>query len=454
MDDVSYLKKHGTEESYMFIVDSARRDTSAYPNPNAYTIAFDAPFRNVTSLELLDATVPRTEYTVESSMNTFAYSVNGGAPKSLSVTPGDYNLLELSQTISDGLTDGLACEPESTPYTRTSRTRFYCDSPFALDMTVPNSIRRVIGFSGTQKTFASTYSGESTQPTFNGPFPGFQSTRCTSSARVRQAFVPTASGRVSAIVVHASAGSSALSAEIVDATGTSFGSADIAPGTSDQTDLGTSGGNVVAGRTYYLVMESSGADVYVNEPPDAVSPAEVSADGGDTWTGIAEGLAACVEIQVAVGRHEIVSPGLVDLTGERYVVVRCPDVETLMHRERAYEQYHAGLGMVKLGELGYKEQRFDFVSLPTIKIPNPIGKLSSLSFRLEKSGGRLYDARGIDHVLVLKISYYSGIARTEEPSHAETRQLNPRYTPHVNEYLENYAWSREDRARDTDAAWK
>lgn len=452
MDDISYLKQHGKEESYMFIVDSGRRDVAAYPNPNSYTIQFNAPFKNVTGLEMLDATVPRTEYTVENTMNSFAYSVDGGAVNTVSITPGDYNLLELSTEISSAMKFGLVCEPESAPYTRTSRTRFYCANPFVLDMSVSNSIRNVLGFSGTRKSFPSSYSGESTKIAFNGPFPGFQTTRANSTTTLRQAFVPSVSGRLTSIVVHATAGSSSIDVSVVDAEGTSYGSGSVSPGTSDEISI-DGGGNLVAGTTYYVAMDSGGAEIYINEPPDAVTPVQFSIDNGESWEDIGEALAACVEVQVAVGRHEIVSPGLVDLTGERYVLIRCPDVETLMHRERAYEQYHAGLGMVKLGAMGYREQRFDFVSLPSVRITNPIGKVSSLTFRLEKSDGSLYDARGVNHVLVLKITYYANLIKGPMAKEENT-QLNPKYTPQIHEYMEREVWSKEAQLQDTLHLWK
>jgi len=98
--------------------------------------------------------------------------------------------------------------------------------------------------------------------------------------------------------------------------------------------------------------------------------------------------------------------------------------------------------MVTMGANGDQAQRTEFISLPGREMHVPIGKLSKLSFRLEKPDGTLYNTRGLDHTLVLAIRYYTIIAPA---SHAST--LNPHYTPDLHAYL-NAKWKAEIEARD------
>lgn len=61
IEDIQYLQEHSAKESYIFFVDSKDRDYTLYPTPQSYRINFSAPFKHVYSLEILDASIPRTQ---------------------------------------------------------------------------------------------------------------------------------------------------------------------------------------------------------------------------------------------------------------------------------------------------------------------------------------------------------------------------------------------------------
>ena len=63
---------------HIFAIDSRQRDYDKYPNPNNYSISIPERYRNVTSIELKAAMLPRTEYNVN------------GSNKYLDFTVGDY----------------------------------------------------------------------------------------------------------------------------------------------------------------------------------------------------------------------------------------------------------------------------------------------------------------------------------------------------------------------------
>lgn len=450
MEDVQFLRNQAKEESYLFVLDSSKRDKYAYPSPSEYTVQFNAPFKNVTGMELLDASIPRSEYVVDASFNTLVYSVNDGPKVTMTVPPGDYNLVQFCEKMTE-LLEGMSAEPVSAPYAQTSTLKFISSSQFKLYLG-DSTMRRQLGFAGTEKVLSSSLASDaSTTRAFQGPFPGFASVRVEPGYAVRQAFTPSASGTAFSVVVYLDqTTSSPLTVSITDAAGGTYGTATITSTSTIEARVINAAAPLVAGDDYYLVLESvGGADVYVNDPADGMVVAERASSTAGPWTTTDYGVAC--EVFTGINRFELESTHLVDLTGVRYVMVRCPEIETYLYRERAYEPFYAGLGMVKLGGNGVREQRFDFVSFPSRKLVTPLGKMSSVTIRLEKPDGTVYNSRGIDHALVFVIHYYSGIKADSTP--AQQRILNPTYSPHTNEYLENTKWRREVDARDTMDAW-
>ena len=75
IEDIQYLKNNSIRQSYTFLVDSKDRDRGIYPNPNEYVITFSTPFRNVIGLEVIDASIPRTMYSIDINNNTLYYRI-------------------------------------------------------------------------------------------------------------------------------------------------------------------------------------------------------------------------------------------------------------------------------------------------------------------------------------------------------------------------------------------
>ena len=74
IEDVDYLLENSEPNSLTIVVDSSQRDRTSYPNPSNYVVAFDQPIKNVYGIEILDATVPVTAYTIDTDTNGFAQS--------------------------------------------------------------------------------------------------------------------------------------------------------------------------------------------------------------------------------------------------------------------------------------------------------------------------------------------------------------------------------------------
>jgi hypothetical protein len=312
MEDVSFMRATAREESYIFLVDSKFRDTTAYPSPSEYSIDFAAPFRNVIGIDLLDAAVPRTEYSVETHTNTLVYVVDG-TEKFASVEPGDYRLDEFAVA----LTASFAANGDD------------------ITVVVPTYY---------QITNAITFKSATTSFEF----------------KVR----------------------------------------------------------------------------------DARSTMAYSLGFGNARSRIATS-------SLVGSEHVLKPPGLVDLTGERIAIIKCPEVEQFIYRDRASEKFHPGLGFVKMSlAMGVREANFQ--GYPRRTLTNPIGKLTHLSFRIETIDGRLYDSKGVDHVLLLVVRYYAAgdcVSSVPVPGR-ETRMLNPSYVPDVHAYLVDQKWKQELDRRD------
>ena len=66
IEDVDYLLKHSEEEHIVMLVDSRDRDLRVNPYPNSFEITFPEPFHNVTGIEVLNTSIPRTMFMLDS----------------------------------------------------------------------------------------------------------------------------------------------------------------------------------------------------------------------------------------------------------------------------------------------------------------------------------------------------------------------------------------------------
>jgi hypothetical protein len=89
IDDVQLLLENSVEETYLFIVDSGTRDRTIYPEPNLYAVTFDSPFQNVIGIDIIDGTIPRTQYAVDTVCNKLCIDYGRG-PVIVELTTGDH----------------------------------------------------------------------------------------------------------------------------------------------------------------------------------------------------------------------------------------------------------------------------------------------------------------------------------------------------------------------------
>lgn len=434
----------------MFMVDSRTRDRAAHPEPAEYAIEFSAPFRNVCSFSLVDVTIPRTQYSVDVGTNTLKYKL-GGDPEMFEVTvpPGDYTLPQLCDVLNRLLYGGLTVEPVSTPYDLTNTVRiFRTTGGFTLFM-AESGLRTALGFS--PRTVDVTATTQQPATAHTGPYVETQTLAVSPTQSVRQHFQAQASGTVQRVAVSCPESNSLtlrLSVEIQAAGGAVMARGSIAPMRTQEAVLDpVPSGALVAGQTYMVVVTA-------NEDAPATGPAPsvfvavgtnvgaLESGTAPTWTPAADGLKLCCEVTVGAAVYQTTSPNLVDLTGEKVVLVRCPEIESVMFRERFSEKaYNTGLGYVKMGGLGFREHRSDYYIPFPPRTFHPISKISKLTIRLENTDGTLYQTRGVEHVLLMNIVYWKVAS---ENAGGPPVGLNPAYAPDIHRFVAD---------RLTTAAW-
>lgn len=509
MDDVQHLLGQSKEESYLLVVDSRMRDTSVWPTPSHYEISFSSPFRNVFGMDMLDATVARTEYIVETNSNVLEYALghpadlaawgqgawSAGRKRTVVLQPGDYNLPQFVEHLNDRLAavaaaanePAVRCTAATNPSEISNKVVLAASVPFALLMAA-STLRHTLGFgdpvtsaaspdyacvpgwsvnrtAGASDTFLSLPAASlpDTDPASAtlGPVPsgGPGGVQAVGDGHVvRQYFTSAATGPASQVLAYATVldgvNGGSVSVSVRRASDDAvMGSGLLAVSPQDAsayaplaTDLQDGGrGPLMEGVQYYVQLSANGAavvGVYYNEDNlPSTGSRYIAVDGVLAHAG--ENL--CVDVIAASWGHAVRSPGLVNLSGPRYVNIRCPEIESHMFRDRVNETCHAGLGMVKLRGYGFRDQRYDFVSFPPRRF-HMLGKLGKLSFRLERPDGSLYESHGVDHTLLLVLRYYS-LPAAGGPSGPPTRSsLNPDYVPDIQKYLVSNRWAEEAEA--------
>jgi len=207
---------------------------------------------------------------------------------------------------------------------------------------------------------------------------------------------------------------------------------------------------------YWLIVNddnNEGVFAYYNDVTDTdannrpfLSSDNFSYDANDnlvdvTWTNLSTprvNYQLCARIETQEPYHSLIAPGIYNLSGERYVILRCPEIEENSYRSLAYTKFNMGIAKFRLGVVGYSEGRNDY-NVPVREF-HPIGKLSRLSFRFERADGQLYDFKGVNHMITFAITYY-------EPKQTKTFTrsiLNPNYTGDPLQYYYNQQDQEED----------
>lgn len=195
-------------------------------------------------------------------------------------------------------------------------------------------------------------------------------------------------------------------------------------------------------QTYYalIIYDNSstipgGLTVYYNDivPPPSRSIFFAKTSSGGAWSPFdVDDIYYAMSARVTVCKpyHKVTAPGIYNLIGDRYIVLRCPEIEENSYRSLAYTKYNMGLAKFRMGITGYGDHRMDFSSVPSREF-HPIGRFTRMTLRFERPDGTLYDFKGVNHIITFAIKYYEPNQTVE----FKNSVINPNYTGDFVKYL-------------------
>lgn len=471
MDDVGTIQKFGVDDTYVFIADSSKRDKSVYPSASEYEVTFNSQFRNIVKFEVLQASIPRTDYLIDETECTISYAITQPtnintwredvAPgiRTANITPGDYNLPQLidemnrvlqqtSNTFNDTTT--LRVSPVTNPSEISNKINISSSGPFTL-LGDQSTINPTLGFGDPVST---NNSGHSAVPGYNTNFPNGASTvflsketyvpgaqryntfvgvfppgddisvtRIYTGQSIRQYFTAPTAGVPSAMTAYfKDAGTAPVGGFVVNlaikkaSDDSTIASGNITSNNDDLTPTVSENlsvfGNFVQNTSYYVDITSTTpgsnatfcTSLYHAEPNlPSVSGSYIRINGNAT---VFPGELFSLDVVSGAFGNNLVSPGIVNIKGARYLKIRCLELETLLYKDRVGEPTTAGLGIVNIIGYGFAEARYSFSSFP-VQPFHPIGKLQKLTFRIERPDGTLYNANGVDNTFLCALTHRS-----------------------------------------------
>ena len=148
-------------------------------------------------------------------------------------------------------------------------------------------------------------------------------------------------------------------------------------------------------------------------------------------------------------------PGVINLNGIRFVILRCPQIEDASPSQSGHAN-SAGVGLFKIYDQTLAHLRFDFVTFSNSDF-HPIGKLSRLHLRFERRGGELYDFKGVDFHIMLVLRFlepsrpnFTSSEMLKPDLGRGVRHLNPDYDPDVLRYMSRVGQELDESDTDSD----
>lgn len=455
MEDIQYLKAHGTSRSFVFFLDSNMRDRNIFPNDNEYAISFAIPFKNVYSIDILDVSIPRTEYIVDLDNNMFVYHavINGLYVEDIVELPiGDYT----SDILVSSLNELCAYISVSKISPLTEQYIFKSDYDFAIDISKTN-IATIIGFDAMM--YASRYIQSSDDR--NKYDPSDIGTLVVFDDDDIERFIPITYGLASviniiyqSIYIEQNCVFKTISFPITSSSETTTYKLYILNSSNNLVfEIDSNTPSFISEQYILLTQETLyyfkivtidrlQTNRTIQIPTRQISneheklyivPFESSESfrNNDDKLEFVTDTEVCMmyHLHVDIKKYSITAPGRYNFASDRYLILRCKEIEShtltsiKMFEHDTHNLFTYGIAKIKLGSFGYQNERFDFNKIPMVEF-HPIGKLDRLTFRFEKMNNKLYDFKGIHHTMTIKINYY-----LPELPNFKNNILTPMYDP-------------------------
>jgi Family of unknown function (DUF5901) len=468
IEDVEYLKDHCENDSTIIYIDSSDRNRKYHPYPEEYTISFDQPFKLVTGFDVLDASIPTTMWNVDKYNGTLALTT-------CTVPTATINK-ELAKTYFDEVKDNYSFQElfERAHITGTITENFIVviTNSYYTSQNIPESesitpyfafVRTVIENTSAKETPKNLDTTSYYVFTSRGKsyYIDYSETSLVDILNENNFDVQINNNNLYNIVYFRKINIREADYNSIKNTNNFICNIknlykQISLGNYDLTSLRTELNNVwgeyddigfdattLPDKKQGIFLVRSSGYLVIN----AAIGKLIKQIGFDTLPRIEESTlyaksSVGTNLQVFAGNYDtearnykIQAPGIVNLLGYRYLILRCKEMEDHLLGSYAYINYTPGIGLFKLAS-SYNDVthlRFDFVNL--VRKPfHPIGKLSKLSFRFETQDGNLYDFKGVNHQMLFVIKF---LTPTQKVSFNKGI-LNPNYNPNFMNYMSNH----------------
>jgi len=458
IEDVNFLLENSEQESIVIYIDSDLRNRNFYADANQFTIQFDQPFKNVFGFEILDGSIPNTMYNINEH--------NNGLYITIINTTTIYTNIQTSQTFINMFNspiENYIFITNNTP-AATFITPSIIPTPYAL---FTRHIMNNITFTLWTNESSSNYYIFS----YNGKkyIVSNSDTNLISILSNNEYYIDLANNRLYYYDVNYYS----LTDFLKIPSNTTIGYINnfritLTPGNYDGTTIMTEllnqtntnykdiKGNAIPIRfqNYSNPIEKRGQIqlvaydnnfIIINAQYSTIAeqlgfdanPKDKEGNYNYQSLTIGDNFRVFGGIQDPTysdpSAYQIVPPGLINLFGERFAILRINELEDHIFGSYSYMAYTPGIGMFKLASnLGtVTNLRFDYTSL--IRKPfHPIGKLDKLTFRFETARGNLYDFKGVSYQLLFMIKF---LVPSMKNNKFTKSILNPNYDPNIMKYL-------------------
>ena len=487
--DVDFMNNTFEETSMTIIVDSELRDIYSYPHPNNYSIAFDQPIKEVVGLEILDASMPVTQYSIENDNNIIAKGV---------VIPGTgYTINDVYMAIEDYLQYNIDFQ-KVFEANIDGNVMVYLDSfPSYNDSDIVNmGTNLLLMYNSYDISTKKEGAFQHVVHFYNNATGNRVPVWISDAALANQISNGDFEFRVSLaklkLYVHYDSkyisNNYALSlvGTIRQTNGIDYIISTIVkvitPGNYNSVTLLDHLGNNVSYITDVVKEVLPSASILLEWYDEDLADGETSKTQKYKWTmnsGINAGFffdmakstmrsilgfpeinlkpvfryknnlriftSYLTSVETAT-TQQIVSDGLIVFQGTKYLILRCPEIESHILGSYSTLKQSPGIAVMKLTTTNsIAHLRMDFTNI--IRKPfHPIGKLSRLTFSFYDKYGNLYDFKGLDHNFLVAVKF---LVPKKEPRKAISL-LNPQYDPDIL----NYRMKQHNREADNKNALK
>jgi len=444
-------------------------------------VEFNAPFNHVFGIDIIDVTIPRSGYIIDTYNNTlyFRFDTGNGFPETYieaTIPPGNYTdpavlrdmLTAILKDPSDPSERYITCAHKTIPFDMSRKLIFTSNYLFELE-TLRSLASPVIGFAqpiaiGPKASQLSSLNVYEEIDALEYPPYGTHSYAVTTNRYLVQRFRSLENGVVRKLrldfdILGTLPNATRLRLHVDRIVST--GSIPVYSRIIEPMGIGEFLVEYPQGNYYDLIPINSNFEyaLYVID--------ELNTDINNCWAlryGLSNlegglytfengaylrpeghvdyGMRAEVTIERMVQRLD--TTGVVDLFGERYIQLRCPEIEGHLHRNRAYERYNVGLAIINTSR-EYETLNNRFIMLPS-RVFHPIGKLKRMTLFFETSNGLAYNFNGIDHTITMIIRYY----KIKEAPLLDRHVLNPQYNIDYNQYLQDVVFKDRGEGSDDD----